>query len=195
MKQEAGMTYDSLMGHFVNYPNHPEWLYKLFNPYVVMLTSASLFICLGYIVFSVPLGTLLIFALIMMYVFHRAISAMQNMYGHGIGLNPKRTSKVRKILVRSVIFLSVMISILLIAGFCGYNEDGNILLILLPTALTLGLIGSILIWKYHMYFVTWYGNEYDARVEFKKHGMSDQQINARIKQLRENGVLPSVSNK
>lgn len=193
MKKESEMSYDSLMNHFVNYPNHPEWLHKLFSPLVVMLTSTLLFIFLSYVVFSVKLGAALIFALIMLFIFSRAISAMQNMSGHGVGLNPKRTSKVRKTLMRSMLFLSILSSVALIAGCYGYTKDGNILLVLLPGALVWGLVGSILIWKYHMYYITWYGNEYDARTVFKNKGATEQEVDTAIRVLRKNGILPTSS--
>ncbi len=193
MKKETGMTYDSLMNHFVNYPNHPEWLHKLFSPLTVMFISASLFIFLSYVVFDAGLWISIVFAIVMLYVYSRTISAMYNMSGHGVGLNPKRTSKVRKILIVGLIILSILISIVLIGGFYGYDKYGNILLVLLPGALALSLIGSILIWKYHMYFVTWYGSEYDARIEYKSLGVSEQDIDIAIKNLREKGILPAAS--
>ncbi len=58
-----------------------------------------------------------------------------------------------------------------------------------PTLLVISCVLVLLTWKFHMYYETWYGSDYDARMEFKNRGYNDEQITYAIEQLYKIGIL------
>ncbi|MBP7832089.1 MAG: hypothetical protein KA028_03685 [Candidatus Pacebacteria bacterium] len=193
-KSKTGITYEELMNsRFIEFPAHNAFLFNLLQPIVLcsIIIVGSIIAAIAYNV-NATLAALVIVLAVMIQI------RMQGMYyrmsGHGVGLRPKPKFSIMRLSTRLSITIIVVVfftSFLLLLTLLGnwdsaqeavqYHYFGSVFF-------SSGIL-SMLSWKYHFYYATWYGDEYKARTEFINSGMNTIQIQDNIDQLKRIGIL------
>jgi hypothetical protein len=95
--------------------------------------------------------------------------------------------------VSSIVMLLLTISMVVATftkGFrTGLQPDTVRSYQLLSVSMFTALFLSLLTWRFRLFYETWYGDEYKARLEFKNKGCGKIQIEKNIKELKRLGIL------
>lgn len=191
---KSKITYEMLMNHYVKFPNHSLLVHKLFNPYLVMLIVLCVTGITTYVLDGDFMFALIVSFLTACFLGIKMISSFNILHGHGIGI--VKTGRFRVIGLPEKAFYVllvpfVLIVILNILAFTQTSEfpSDDMRLKLFAGSFLFGFIMSLLSWRFHTYYETWYGSEYDARIEFKSKGYSEDLIENSIQELYKKGVL------
>jgi hypothetical protein len=109
-----------------------------------------------------------------------------NMTGHGVGIVKKQKLSVWGLNNVAVIMYSI-IGVLIIALLMLPTDNKNV--DAFAVSMLASYIMGLLYWRLHQYYDTWYGNEHDARLEFKQRGLTQDQISERIFDLKKKNVI------
>lgn len=192
--KKQNITYEELMSsHFMRFPAHSRIVHIIFNPLLCGCILMVLTVLCAKIVgtdwsISIISGVFAAYALIRQY------QAQMNLKGHGVGLIKKGKFSVLG-LPQGMSIASIFFGLVIITMFTGsflgdFNSDKTSLNFkTLSSALLASHILSLLSWRLHTYYETWYGDEYKARIEFKNRGLSDHKIEEYIVLLRRKGIL------
>ena len=194
------MNYEQLTNtHFIKYPSHPKWLHEIFRPFWVSMFLAAAF-CTHSSFFELEEDWLFLwlsfFCAIMPIL---KIAFAQNfLLGHGVGL----IKKSRFSLLGLPNWMTI-IQIVLILGTGwaalklnygeikeeNFNLKAILILKLLFSYLFISFLASLLSWRFHTYYETWYGSECDAKSEFENKGFSKEEIEKKINLLKKKGII------
>ncbi len=191
--EKSSMTYEKLMNsHFLKYPTHSAIVHAIFNPFIVaaiILVAVTTYIKIvdGDWTFALMVGFIA-----SMFLSMKMAMVGQMMNGHGVGLRKKGKLSVLGLpsaaVVMYTIILGLLVTITAISFFSKSDVDfGRAQMF--GVSMLFGFVMSILSWRLHTYYTTWYGSEYEARMEFKNKGYSDEVIAAKVKKLKEMGIL------
>jgi hypothetical protein len=184
------ITYEELMdSHFMKHPSHSRIVHVIFSPPIVaaiilVVTTGYVKIADGDWAFALTVG-----ALCSMYLFIKILMITPQMTGHGVGLVKKGKFSVLGLTSIAVAMFTVilfLISAITVLGYIGGFERAH----QLGESMLFGFVMAMLSWRFHSYYETWYGSEYDARVQFKNKGNSDEVIEGKIKKLKKRGIIP-----
>ena len=200
MKQKISYSYYEFTNTVLKFPDHSPLVHKLFNPYYIALFLAVVSIVVLYWAKydTFGIGFMTLFTLV---VYVKQVAVQYLFTGHGVRIrkDPKKTI-IFGLPIRNFIFLLIPVILsLVILALSIYSiinvEQGLYLFgslaktIAFPTLLVISCVLVLLTWKFHMYYETWYGSDYDARMEFKKRGYNDEEITYAIEQLYKIGIL------
>ena len=186
------MTYEKLMNsHFLKYPTHSKIVHAIFNPFVVaaiilVATTTYVKIVDGDWMFAIMDGMICSMFLSM----KMGLVAMQ-MSGHGVGMIKKGKLSVLGLPSAAVVMFAIILALLLTITAIGYTAPGGGFerVQMLGVSMLFGFIMSVLSWRLHSYYTTWYGSEYTARMEFKGKGYSDALIEEKVDKLKKMGII------
>lgn len=195
---EKLITYEELMNsHFMRYPSSPKWLYNMFNPVVVMITLAAAVIIAGKIL-NIDHALVAMITFITSWITYRRHTTYRLFVGHGIGHIKKGKFSFLKLpttgmSISSIVMLLLTISMIIATftkGFrTGLQPDTVRSYQLLSVSMFTAFAVSLLTWRFRLFYETWYGDEYKARLEFKNKGYGKIQIEKNIKELKRLGIL------
>ena len=188
----SSMTYEKLMNsHFLQHPTHSRILHTIFNPFIVaaiilIATTTYVKIADGDWTFAIMVGMICSLFLSM----KMGMVSMQ-MHGHGVGIIKKGKLSVLGLPNAAVVVWGILLALLTAMTVMAYTapEGGFERMQILCVSLLFGFVMSVLSLRLHSYYATWYGSEYDARLEFKNKGYSDEVIADKLKKLKEMGIL------
>lgn len=190
---KSRMTYEKLMNsNFIKFPNHSNVVHKLFNPFVVALIN---FIATGMyaFLFDGDLGFAFINAFICgAYMTLKISFVSMNMTGHGVGIIKKGKLSLLGFPTGISIFLLTLFTIILmmnIVAFTGETDMDFERVQILSASLMFSFVMIMLSWRFHSYYETWYGSEYDAKCELVKKGYGEHEIEQKIAELKRKGIL------
>lgn len=197
------MNYEQLMNsHLVNHPSNPKWLHELFRPLWVALFLIVAFI--GTSIFLEVDKGLGIFASLIFggYVLVK-LSFFQMISGHGVGRVKKGAFSFLGLpmMVSVIMLLLLLMSVVMIASTFtvefreAFFPETILNLRVVSWYFFISIIASLLCWRFHIYYETWYGDEYEARREFEEKGIDNEEIERRISLMRKKGILPWKYNK
>ena len=185
--KKYGITYDELMkSPILDFPEINYFLYKLFSLTFVILFSLffafafSFYKTKGDLFLAFFIGLLSLTPILKMY------AANCNMTGHGVGIIKKQKLSVFGLSSIAVIMYSI-IGILIITLLVSPTDNENV--DAFAVSMFVSYIMGLLYWRLHQYYDTWYGSEYDARIEFQQRGLTQDQISERIFDLKKKGVI------
>ena len=190
---KSNMTYENLINSFVKYPGQSRMLYKIFNPFIATLIFAVISISLGYLVdnlrLSILITSLTAVFILKYYIFHSIAFT-----GHGVGLRDMGKFRILKLSQKfSILYLGlIVISIIGIIYFqfaSDFDPTGRLSAIYTFFVFLVGVIFSILIWRFYTYYLTWYGSEYAAIKECKNKGYSKSYTYTFLVKLYKAGIL------
>ena len=120
------------------------------------------------------------------------VTTIGDMVGHGVGVI--RREKVTILGIPGTIFAvyGVLSFLMLLVAIISFFFEENAVLTkatFLSITMMFGLIMSMLTWRLHTYYKVWYGNEDDARLEFKNRYDKDEVVEFKVNKLKELGIL------
>jgi uncharacterized membrane protein len=192
----TGITYDELMNsRFLEFPSHSEFMYKLCRLPVLCALLILGSVTTG-ILIEVPTIIVVMTTLFSLLVIAKSQISFFYMSGHGVGLIPKSKFSIlglpKMLTISYIIFIVLTFLMVVLSYFGEWNFPGTQTNFeYLSTFLLIAVILSLLSWRFNIYYLTWYGDEYQARVYFKNKGFSQQKIEEYIDRLKEKGVLSS----
>ncbi len=191
--EKSSMTYEKLMNsHFLKYPTSNPVVYAIFNPFMTALIS---FVAITAYVKIVDGDWMmaLITALVASAFMQMKMSLMfMNVDGHGVGISKRGKLSVMGLPNAAVVMLGILLLIILAINFIAFTADTTLdfaRVKMFGVSMLFGYILSICSWRFHTFYDTWYGSEYNARMEFKGKGNTDEQITEKIAKLKEMGIL------
>lgn len=190
---KSRMTYEKLMdSNFIKFPNHSNVVHNLFNPFVVALIS---FIATGLytLLMDGDWGFTIIVAMVCAaYMQMKIAFVTMNIHGHGVGIIKKGKFSLLGLPTVVTIMLLIIFTIILLLNIIAYGADTNLdfgRVQIFASSMMFGFIMSMLSWRFHSYYETWYGSEYDARMELTQKGYSGEEIEQQIAALKKKGIL------
>ncbi|HWC58034.1 MAG TPA: hypothetical protein VG621_03770 [Candidatus Paceibacterota bacterium] len=189
------ITYEELMNsHFMKYPSHSRTVHILFNPFIV--AAIILFVTAGYakIMDGDWTFTIMVGLLTSMFLCMKMAMVTTQMNGHGVGMIRKGRLSVLGLPSSAVVMFAIILFLILAIITVAYTAPQDGLggfkrVQILGLSMLFGFIMSVLSWRFHSYYETWYGSEYSARMEFREKGYSNDEIEAKIKKLRKLGII------
>lgn len=190
--EKSSLTYEELMNsHFLKYPTHSRIVHVIFNPFIVaaiilVATTTYVKIVDGDWGYALMVGMICSMFLSM----KMAMVAMQ-MNGHGVGMIKKGKLSVLGLPSAAVVMYAIILALLTTITVLSYTAPGGGFerVQQLGVCMLFGFVMSVLSWRLHSYYTTWYGSEYDARMEFKNKGYSDEVVAEKLQKLKKMGVL------
>jgi hypothetical protein len=190
--EKSSLTYEELMNsHFLKYPTHSRIVYVIFNPFIVtaiILVATTMYVKIvdgdwGY--------ALMVGMICSMFLSMKMAMVAIQMNGHGVGMIKKRKLSVLGLPSAAVVMYAIILSLLTTITVLGYTAPGGGFerVQQLGVCMLFGFVMSVLSWRLHSYYTTWYGSEYDARMEFKNKGYSDEVVAEKLQKLKKMGVL------
>jgi len=184
--------YEGLLDSFlIRCPKYNRFAYLIFNPFIVaaiIMIAITVYIKIsdGDWSYAVIVG-----AMASMFMSMKIALVGMQMTGHGVGLIKKGRLSVLGFPNVVVVMLGMILFLLLAITIIGYTapERNFERIQLFGTSMLFGFIMSLLSWRLHTYYNTWYASEYLARMEFMSKGYSDEEIEERVKKLKEKGIL------
>ena len=191
------MTYEQAINHYVKFPGHSLVLHKIFNPLVSTPAIVVVMVAGAYLLnLDMYLGVFI--AILAGGLFPLKLSGMFNtLIGHGVGIYERGRFRILGIPEKMFYIIIPVPTALIIVMIwtTGYLESSTLTesTILnyqfLVGSLALGFLVSLLSWRFHTYYETWYGSEYDARVSFTKSSSSENEVLKKLEVLYRNGIL------
>lgn len=199
MKKEKNITYEELMNsHFMKFPGHSKVLHYIFDPIAISIYLFILISLVGYL-YGVGLGlSIFIAAVSVISVILKQSSSYHTMTGHGVGLKKKGKFSILGLSTALSIGFLIISSLSLVMVLGSFSESFNKGMMDYQTVLNFRALSlsffictvfSLLSWRFHIYYETWYGSQYDAMIECKNKGMSVEQTEQFIENLRKAGIL------
>ena len=191
--EKSSLTYEELMNsHFMRHPTHSKLVHSIFNPFLIagiILVSTITYakVIDGDWILAIMIGMICSLFLSM----KMGLVGMM-MSGHGVGLVKKGKLSVLGLPSAAVVLYSIVLGLILMIVIISYTSASGSdfkRVQIFGTSMLFGFCMSILSWRFHTYFNTWYGSEYDARMEFKNKGFSENKIEESLKKLKEIGIL------
>src|SRR6185436_896068 len=193
--KKKNITYEELMNsHFMRFPSHSRILHIIFNPICLCVVLFPLITFISWAA-GVPLYAAIMIASIAGGIVPlKQFRTQAKLRGHGVGLIKKDGFTflgMPKTMSLGAIIMGFVLLVMVLAVFFGPSDDPHVTLNFKALSLSLFVshIISLLSWRFHTYSETWYGDEYKARMEFKKRGMKDSEIEEYIQRLRKMGIL------
>ncbi len=189
------MTYEECMNFFIKYPNHSKTLHRVFSPIVVTLTIFIGVFTLNKFFEGTTSFALLTACISTGFVFSKILLVQNMLNGHGVGIKKKGRFQVLGLTEKVFWKLLVPFILILIMNILAFMNDDlefpkdAMRFRLFVVSILFVYIMSMLCWRFHIYYETWYGDEYKARVEFKNRGDSDEEIERKIEILYKQGTL------
>ncbi len=190
-----GITYEQLMeSNFLKHPTHNEVVHAIFNPIIIAIiilvtTTTYVKITDGDWIFSLMVG----FITSILMSIKLAMATMIIPAGHGVGIVKKGKLSVLGLPNSAVIMFSIILLLILALNYItityNYSFETFTRIRMFSLSMLFGFILSICSWRFHTYYNTWYGSEYDARLEFKNKGYDDELIENKITKLKKQGIL------
>lgn len=187
------ITYDELMNSpFMRFPSHSKIVHDIFNPLtvslIVMITvGTTIMIIDGDGVFAIML------ALICgAYAPIKILMVGNQMTGHGVGVVRNGKFSFLGLSTVATIILSILFIVIVSLNYIAFtapNTQDFQRVQMFSVSMLFSFIMSLLSWRFHTYYETWYGSRYDAILEFKKKGYSDEEIEVKIKKLKKQGIV------
>lgn len=192
-KQQKQITYEELMNsHFMKFPTHSKVVHTIFSPWVVCLIIIVVVGTTTYLIdggIDMAIMTALVAGA---YVPMKIAIATMDMDGHGVGLIKKgKISLLGLPTVASVMYF-ILFAIVTAIIFVAFTDSSGVhfgRVQIFGIAMMCSLIMSLLSWRFHTYYETWYGSEYAARMQFKSKGYSDKVIEDKIRLLKKRNIL------
>lgn len=185
--------------HFMNHPDHPYWLHCACHPIVLIMIATLVITMIGPLL---KVSTLLTF-LIVMFTWSSSSQLVwfEGFMGHGTPFARRPIFSFMKIpsSILSVLFLTIMLSVLLIVTdlfilkkiFIVEPEFVNVYKFI-SLSLLITFCAILISWRYHLYYVTFYRDEEVVYNYYKQQGWQKIDINLRIQKLRFEGELPWI---
>jgi hypothetical protein len=191
--ETTGITYEKLMkSGLMRYPNHSPIVHAIFNPFV---TAVIMFVAImAYVVLADGDWEFAVIVACLAAFFMSMKIAMVGMFlsGHGVGIIKKGKFSVLGLPTVATVILSIPFLLLVFLTYLSFTApDAEMFgrLRIFCVSFLFGFIVSLLSWRFHTYYETWYGDEYAARMEFKGKGYSDDVIEEKLQVLRNIGIL------
>lgn len=191
--EKSSTTYEKLMNsHFMKHPTHSRIVHAIFNPFIVaaiILVAVTLYIKIadGDWTFALMVGFIA-----SMFLSMKMAMVGQMMNGHGVGIVKKGKLSVLGLPSAAVVMYTIILGLLGTITVISFTANSDVdfgRAQMFGVSMLFGFVMSILSWRLHTYYTTWYGSEYDARMEFKNKGYSDEVIDGKVKKLKEMGIL------
>ncbi len=196
MRQLSKLTYSDLVNHEMKYPGHPKFLHRLFSPFVIGSILFFLFVLLGLLLGANIMVTIIASLIGTFYVQLKVFIATNSLNGHGVGVVKV---KKRVLGLPPKVFLWMLLPLFgsAVLVYIAFFKTGNLSgfavtqanIKIFSLALFIGTLMTFFVWRFHTYYLTWYGDSYDALKEFKDKGFSDEKIKIMMARLYKQGIL------
>ena len=190
-KKHVASYEELLQSKPIKYPTYNKTLYNLFSPHMTFTMILVIVTSVAKLMYG-EWGFAFITATISAFYIVLEVTTIGDMVGHGVGVI--RREKVTIVGIPGTIFAvySVLSLLMLLVVIISLFFEEKVVLTkatFLSIAMMFGLIMSMLTWRLHTYYKVWYGNEDDARLEFKDRYDNDEVIKVKVNKLKELGIL------
>lgn len=190
--KETGITYEKLMNsHFLRFPSHSKIVHTIFNPFMV---GAIIFVAVMiYLVIADGdwMFAVMVAGICSMFMSMKIALATMQTSGHGVGIIKKGKLSVLGLPSAATGILGIILFLILAIIYVSFAapEEHFERVQMFGISMLFGFVMSLLSWRFHTYYETWYGSEYDARQEFIQKGYTEEVIKEKIALLKKKGIL------
>ncbi len=187
------MTYEQLLNaHFLKHPGHSKIVHFIFQPLVVLPTALIAVFVYSLVKTGDSELSFLIAIFAAMYPIVKFFLVGAQMTGHGVGLIKKGPLPLLGLTTVATICELLILGVIIFLVVVAYQAPESLgfeKVKVFSVSLLFSFIMSMLYWRFHAYYETWYGSEYDARIEFQKKGYAAEIVEERIEELKRKGIL------
>ncbi len=194
--RNSRLSVDVVINHIMKYgPRHKHWVHRMFSPEVVLIfgliTTFFTVTFLSHGRQSIGLVSAIIVSA-MVAIFEYIFIRFE--MGHGVSKRKHKPKRKIKLVVfglsseSSFIIFAIFVLFLMVTTN-KFIEDGFKDLPLVRLSLMYGLILVILMWKFNMFYETYYFDEKNTRSYLESKGYDKIDIDLKIHKLKRNGDI------